>query len=315
MAGEPEWRRLNPAELGAFPDRYSFSWPGSDAPLEASLARHGQLRPLLAFEGPAPVLVAGHRRASVLRDLGRSSAWVRVLAPPSDRGGLWDLLLEDHLTARALNPVELGLYLRRRLVDTGETPETLPESLYRRLGLPSRPAALEDFLWVADLPARHRDGFALGRLPVQGVRVLSRAPREDALAFLDLVAGGTVGVNKFSELGRWVLECAWAQGRSVAQWVEAEGLAALAGRPELLRPEVRRRRYPELTSWEEGFREEVRGAGLPAQAHLSHPPGFEGGRLTCTVSFAGLDELGTGLQGLLELLRAGRLDNLTRYLA
>jgi len=305
---------VNLAELGVAPERYGFSWPGNEAVLGESLARHGQLRPLLVLDGRPSVLVAGHRRAALLGTLGHFGAWARVLAPVSDPKELWDLLLDDHLAARALNPVEVGLYLRRRLSDTGETVDGLPEGLYSRLGLPARPAALEDFLWVADLPARHRDDFALGRLPIQGARVLARAPREDALAFLDLVAGGTAGVNKFSELARWVLECAWGQGRSVAQWIEGEALRALQGRPEVLRPEVRRRRYPKLSAWEETFRTDVRDAGLPPGVQLSHPPGFEGGRLTCTVSFTDPGELEGRLQALLDLLREGRLDRFSRYL-
>ncbi|MBE0618116.1 MAG: hypothetical protein IH608_09355 [Proteobacteria bacterium] len=77
---------------------------------------------------------------------------------------------------------------------------------------------------------------------------------------------------------------------------------------------MRRRRYPRLTSWEEAFGEDVRGAVLPPQVHLSHPPGFEGGRLTCAISFSALDELEGRLQDLLRLVRDRRLAPLARYL-
>lgn len=314
------------ADLVPAPERYAFSWPGQgDAPLRESLERFGQLRPLLVLEGSGggPVLAAGHRRAALLGALGEAAAWARVLpfssgGPGKDAPELWDLLLEDHLAARPLNPVELGLYARRRAAGTGEDSAALPPELLRRLGLPPRPGALDDYLWVADLPPRHRDAFALGRLPLPGVRVLLRAPREDALALLDLVgvssAGAAVGVNKLSELARWALECAWGQGLCLAAWAEREGLGAWAGQPERLRAEVRRRRYPELTAWEADFREDVRGLGLPPEARVSHAPGFEGGRLTCAVSFSSLEEFGRTLDVLAELRRSGRLDRLGRYL-
>jgi hypothetical protein len=238
--------------------------------------------------------------------------------PGTDPPELWDLLLEEHLAARPLNPVELGLYVRRRTAGTGESPAGLPAELFRRLGLPPRAAALEDYLWISELPPAHRDGFALGRLPLAGVRVLLRAPREDALALLDLVgapsSGAAVGVNKLSELARWALECAWGEGLPLAAWAEREGLRAFAGEPERLRAEVRRRRYPELTAWEADFREDVREAGLPPPVRVSHAPGFEGGRLTCAVTFASLEELGGALAALEECLRSGRLDRLGRYL-
>lgn len=324
MPGEAVWRGVSLGDLVPAPERYAFSWPGEgDALLRESLGRFGQLRPLLVLEGPepVPVLAAGHRRATLLRALGEEAAWARVLPfsfgePGKDSPELWDLLLEDHLTARPLNPVELGLYVRRRTAGTGEDPAALPPELLRRLGLPQRPGALDDYLWVADLPPRHRDAFALGRLPLPGVRVLLRAPREDALALLDLVGPlpGGVGVNKLSELARWALECAWGEGLALAAWAEREGLGAWAGEPERLRAEVRRRRYPELTAWEADFREDARGLDLPPEARVSHAPGFEGGRLTCTVSFSSLGELGRALTALEECLGSGRLDRLGRYL-
>lgn len=319
-----DWRRVSLGELVLAPERYAFSWPGdSDAPLRESLARFGQLRPLLVRDGPEPVLVAGHRRAAALEALGAESAWARVLPfsfgePVTDPPELWDLLLEEHLAARPLNPVELGLYVRRRTAGTGESFAGLPPELFRRLGLPPRPAALEDSLWVSELPPAHRDAFALGRLPLPGVRVLRRAPREDALALLGLLgpssAGTAVGVNKLSELARWALECAWGEGLALAAWAEREGLHTLEGEPERLRAEVRRRRYPELTGWEADFREDARGLGLPPQVRVSHAPGFEGGRLTCSLSFSSLEELGSALAALEEALRSGRLDRLGRYL-
>lgn len=314
MSGADDWRRVTLGELVPAPERYSFSWPGDDAPLQESLARHGQLRPLLVLGGAEAVLAAGHRRAALLRALGRESAWVRVIPAPAEPRELWALLLDDHLSSRPLNPVEVGLYVCRRTAATGETPAELPVDLFGRLGLPPRPRTLDDHLWVADLPPRHRDAFALGRLPLQGVRVLARAPRGDALALLDLLAGATVGVNKFSELARWALECAWGQDLPLGRWLQGEGLAGLEGRPERLRPELRRRRYPELTSWEESFEGDARALGLPPQVRLAHPPGFEGGHLACTVSFSALPELESALESLLALLRAGRLDRLGRYL-
>ncbi|MFU8856914.1 MAG: ParB/RepB/Spo0J family partition protein [Deferrisomatales bacterium] len=316
MSAADTWRRLSLGEVLPEPERYPFSWPGDDAGLRESLARHGQLRPLLVLweAGPRPVLAAGYRRAAILQGLGEGSAWVRLVAPPADRRDLWALLLEDHLAARPLNPVEVGLYARRRTADTGEGPDDFPPAVFERLGLPPRPRVLDDFLWIADLPPRHRDAFASGRLPLQGVRVLSRAPRDDALALLDLLAGAAVGVNKLSELARWALECAWGRGVPLDRWLAQENLAAFSGRPDRLRLEVRRRRYPELSAWEESFREDARALGLPSGARLSHAPSFEGGRLSCTLSFAALGELEEALETLLGLLRQGRLDPLGRYL-
>ncbi|MHB8764788.1 MAG: ParB/RepB/Spo0J family partition protein, partial [Deferrisomatales bacterium] len=190
------WRVLRPGDLDRDPGRYCFSWPGPTgaAALAASLGRFGLLRPLLARAGAGrPLLVGGHRRLAALVTLGVAEVPVRVVAG-GDGPELWDLLLEEHLDGRPLNPVELGLYALRRGEATGEAPEELAGRVLPRLGLPPRAAALEDPRWIAGLPERHRDAFAEGALPAQGVRVLAQAARDDALAALDLLAPFRLGV-------------------------------------------------------------------------------------------------------------------------
>ncbi|GAB4258161.1 MAG: hypothetical protein Kow0092_05600 [Deferrisomatales bacterium] len=304
-------------ELVPDPARFSFSWPG---PAEVrrigeSLARFGQLRPLLCMEeGGALHLVAGHRRVRLLEELGTLEAAVRRVHARS-REELWDLLLEDHLDARPLNPVELGLYARRRAAETGESREELARKVLPRLGLPPKASRLEDPLWLSGLPHEDRDAFAEGRLPAQGARVLARADRDDALAILRLLRGASVGVNKFSELARWILECAWAEGEPAENWLAARGVGGAGQSVEALRAEVRRRRYPQLSAWESAFARDVGALSLPSGVRIAPPQGFEGGTLTCSVTFASADELGRALRALLERLEAGELAVLDRYLS
>lgn len=316
MVGLGDWRTVGAAELSRAPSRYSFSWlsPEAEADLCGSLRRFGLLRPILCSEGAEGLtVVSGHRRLEILGESGQDRVPVHVL-PPSSTSELWDLLLEDHLESRALNPVEVGLYVRLRQRDTGEDAEKVARRVLPRLGMPPKPASLEDPLWVADLPDRHRDAFAEERLPLQGVRILARADRQDSLAVLDLLEGARVGVNKFSEIARWVLECAWAEGKNAEAWLAQAGLKPLRRDVEGLRRELRRRRYPQLTQWEESFEGDVRRAGLPRNTRIAHSKAFEGGRLSCAIAFASLEELEGSLAELLELVRAGRLAPLDRYL-
>ncbi|MBI5441856.1 MAG: ParB N-terminal domain-containing protein [Deltaproteobacteria bacterium] len=305
--------------LSARPETYSFSWPAAPALelLEKSVGRFGLLRPLLAVEGRGEeelVLVAGSRRLEMLLRIGVTDVPVRLLEAlaPAE---LWDLLLEEQLLGGPLNAVEVGLYARKRLATTGETVEELARAVLPRLGLAPKAGALEDAFWAADLPPAFRDRLAQGAFPPQGLRVLVRAPKEDALTLLDLLAGVTPGVNRFLELARWIFECAWAEGLTAREWIARQGLRPPGTQAELedLRREVRRRRLPTVCRWEESFDRDVDSLRLRERIRISHPPGFEG-RLACTLSFASLEELRAAAEELLGAVDSGRLSPLAKYL-
>ncbi len=316
MAAQNRWVSVPVDALALRPDRYRFSCPAgsSQEALAGSVARHGLLRPpLVAGRDGGWVLVAGHRRVAAARAAGLDPVPVRAV-DPLDRPALWDLLLEDQLASGSLNPVEQGRYLRLRTADTGETLGQLAPAVFPRLGLPPRAGAARDPLWIADLPGDLLQAFADGRLPAPGVRLLVGAPRDDAVAVLERLRRFRVGVNRFGELVQGILECAWRDGLPVAAWLEREGLADRPGDPDALRAAVRRRRYPALAGYEDRFRRDLAGLGLPDGARIAHPRGFEGGRLTLSVSFETLDDLGRALDRLRGDLGAGRLDPLRRYL-
>ena len=316
MARNWAWVSVTPQSLSLDPGRFSFSWPMAvdEESLRRSFERFGLLRPILCIEeGRGLTVASGYRRVIHLLEQDAEQVAVRVLRHAS-RTELWDLLLEDHLDHRPLNPVEIGLYARRRMADTGEAPEALVDSVLPRLGLPRKVACLDDPLWVSGLPGRHRDAFAEGRLPAHGARLLARAERDDALAILDLLAGSEVGVNKFADLARWILECAWAEGKQVRSWLGEQGLPDLAGQPEELRRALRKRRFPRVAEWEESYEKDVGRARLPRNVRVEHPKGFEGGWLACTAVFSDLEELGRSISEVQRILGSGGLEPLKRYL-
>ena len=297
------------------PERFSFSWPGAAdrERLEQSLRHHGVLRPLIvAQQGGRTVVVSGSRRLRVLRRIGARRAPVRVAA--LDGTALWDHLLADHLDHRALNPVEVGLYLRRRTRDTGERLEDLAPRVFPLMGLAPRVSAARDPLWLAGLPPDLRDAVAEGRMPPAAARVLASAPRDDALAVLRWLGRWRLGVNRFAEAARWALECAWAQGKPVCRWLAEQGLDRWEGPPQDLLRRVRRARYPTLSALERDFAGCVRALGLPEGVRIEAPPGFEGGFLVCSVRFRDLEELAARLRELAGRVEAGRWNRLKEFL-
>jgi hypothetical protein len=105
-------------DLESADERFSFSCPTAQEreELAQSLARFGQLRPLLGLRGAdgKVTVAAGARRVELLGDgvAPGAVALVRVVddVATTNLAALWELLLEDHLLGGEPNVVEVGLY-------------------------------------------------------------------------------------------------------------------------------------------------------------------------------------------------------------
>lgn len=277
--------------------------------------RFGALRPVACLDKAGSLtVISGARRLDILTASGASKVPVRIL-PETPPCLLWDFLLEEHLISRAMNPVELGLYCKLRAKGAAESADEIAKTVLPSLGLSSKASMLDDAKWIAELPAPLQQPFIDGRLPLQGVRVLRSASRQDALAVLELLAGARAGVNKFVEIARLIFECAWRENKSVEEWLGKGGLPEASGNIDKLRNILKSLRYPILHKLEAGFSADSRAVKLPKNVRLSHPKGFEGGRLDCSVSFSNLDQFKQTLQTLLQALDGGRLQCLSKYLS
>lgn len=295
---------------------YSFSVKGEEdcKTLAESVARYGLLRPLVVLPGEGGYLVAsGSARLRALRETGIEEAPCVLFK--GDEISLFDLLLEETLASGGLNPAEVCLYIKKRMERTGEDAETLAKSgVLEKLGLPPRPGAVEDPLFVAGLSREELLRFAKGEIPFRGVRILSSAPREDALAVLEITRGRRVGQNKFHDLARQLLECAWREGITVREWAKREKLYDFKGDGDQLREWVFSLRYPTVAGWSESFLDDAKLAGLPANVRVEHSKGFEGGKLRLVISFGSLEELSKAAKEVEKKAFAGDLDPLLKYL-
>lgn len=296
------------------PERFSFSFP-TPADLERlreCICSQGQLFAFAAVRsGERFTLVDGARRLELLRELGATRIRLILMEPEH----LWDDLLALRLSSGpALNAVETGRYLARRMADTGETARELAPEVFPHLGLPPREGAARDPLWLAGLPVEDALSFAGGDFSTSGVRILAGAPRADALAALKALRGFRLGVNKFTEAARLILECAWRDGITVEAWLDGIDLPSPADGGDRLREALKALRYPKLTELTSAFAADAAALPLSKRAALSHAPGFEGGRLRLTLSFATLSELADDAAKVAEKATAGELDILERYL-
>jgi hypothetical protein len=295
---------------------YSFSVKGAEhqKALAESISRYGLLRPLVVLpEGEGFITASGSSRLRALKEAGIEEASCIVFA--GEETALFDLLLEEALASGGLNPAETCLYLKKRMERTGEDAKALARNgVLEKLGLPARPGAVEDPLFVAGLPREELLRFASGEIPFRGVRILACAPRADALAVLELTRGLRIGQNKFHDLARQLLECAWREGITVSEWAKREKLYGFPGEGDLLREKVFSLRYPTVAGWTESFDDDAKLAALPGNVRLEHSKGFEGGRLRLVISFSGLEELSKAAKEVEKKISAGDLDPLLKYL-
>ncbi len=316
MASEVgEMRRFSPREIESGGEKYSFSAHTNDAvkALTVSLAKVGQLSPLLLIEEESSLTcAAGNLRLNLLKETGETTALARIV---SERGrDLFDLLLEEALQGGPLNPASVGLYLKKRMAAIGESAGDIPAGVLEKLGLTPRPGAVDDPLWIASLPHEDLMRFATGEVAAKGIRILSAAPREDALTVLEFTRGTRLGGNKFYEVAKNMLECAWRDDLSVKEWIVANDLEKFRGEGEPLRQELFTRRYPKIATWLGEFEGDVKKLKLPKGVNLTHSQGFEGGLLRLTLAFGSLGDLGTTLEELSERFSEGDFDALEKYL-
>ncbi len=303
------------SELYVDAGKWSFSFPPRERAEETShsLVRFGVMRPVLVIEtGGGVELVAGCARVAHCRAHGIDEIWARVV-DGSDATGLWELLLEDQLAEGAMNIVEVGLYISKRLAETGESLADGAKGFFQRLGLSPKEGAAREPLWVAGLELAHQRRFVEGELPEAGLRLLTEAPRADALTILNVTAGMTLGRNKFIETARWAMEGAWREKLDVAAWLKANDLNDIA-EGETFRKAIWRLRFPQLSRWTDEFAADVTSLKLPGNVSISHSKGFEGGKLRLTTSFESVDELRETLEDIAESAEAGDLSPLEKYL-
>lgn len=317
MSGETSGLKTLPVELlRSGEEIYSFSAKGEEhqKALAESVARYGLLRPLLVLhEGEGYLVASGSARLRALKEAGMEEAPCAVFK--GDESSLFDLLLEEALASGVLNPAEICLYLKKRMERTGEDAETLARSgVLEKLGLPPRPGAMDDPLFVAGLPKEELLRFAKGEIPFRGVRILASAPRGDALTVLELTRGLRIGQNKFHDLARQLLECAWREGITVKEWAKREKLYDFKGDGDQLREKVFSLRYPTVAGWSASFLDDAKLADLPANVRVEHSKGFEGGKLRLIISFGSLEELSKAAKEVEKKASAGDLDPLLKYL-
>lgn len=263
----PNTLRLLPASH--IDDRGCWLFPlcESDVGLAGSLARHGQLTPLLVTQDNNKLqLVDGARRLQILQELGRE-VLVRVVVAPEDTDkGLMRLAANQTAAAarqcpQCLLPV-LRFFLPR--LDVAVVDKELPPLV----GVEARSKTwrlLRQWCEAVDPGQREADAaweahLREGRLPLACVQPLLRLDAQQRAVLSPYFRELSWSTGAGRELITLLFESAQGQGKSLEAVITAAGLAAilqagLSPKDAMARilERVRAQRYPEKSALDARF--------------------------------------------------------------
>jgi len=271
---------------------YRMSHAFDTRALAASIRFSGLLHPLILeprAAGPGPRIVSGYRRYRACRELGLATVPAVFASGPPEP--LYEAVLLENLSHRAFNPVEVSLALNRLV--TWVPREAVIRSWLPALGLHPSPRLLDTALAVSGLEEEIRAALLDGTLNPGDVPALLRWPGPERVQVFRLFRDLNVGTNLRREIALNLFEIQQRDGVPPSVFLAREEVRRAVEDPDRSVPQkaravrdiVRRSRYPLLTSLEESFSGRSRALRLPPSIAIRHPPFFEGGEYTCTITF------------------------------
>lgn len=322
----PAFRDVNLAEIDADDLTCVVTYRPQMAALQRSIAHAGVLTPLhlRQLDGRERLqLVSGWKRLLAVQQTGvlQVPALVYGVGELSDEAALV-LAVHDNLGCRSLNAVEKGRVLQRLRERFHYAADELVKTWCPRLELAPRLEALEAHCTLLTLDETLQDGVIAHTLSLETALWIGRHEAVDREALLPLFADLKLGQNRAREFVNLIDEICLRDGCGVGQLWEDLELAdmlintELSGpqRVEQLRRQLRTRRYPMLSAYEEQFEAARRELRLPSQMSLQPPPYFEGSQYQVSFRFGSREELQTYAQKLLDSASAEALEVLLRLL-
>ncbi|MEW6669632.1 MAG: ParB/Srx family N-terminal domain-containing protein [Thermodesulfobacteriota bacterium] len=283
------------SEVHEAPGPYTMSFGFDIGPMVRSIERVGVLnRPVVERDGDGNVhIIAGYRRLMALKALQCGEACCTDLTA-AGLPFLQKLLLGlyDNLVARGFNDVEKAMILERLLPCV---PRAELLSVYMPiLGLPCHEPLLETYLLIPRLRVETRQALARKQISLQTIRLLLDMDQDTREVVSDWLLKMRFSINYQREVIDYITDISHRDGLSVRQVLSDEGLMTLLHGETRNQPQrikavldvLRQRRFPTLARAERTFRDRISGLGLPPDAGITHPPGFESGGYRLEVRFS-----------------------------
>jgi ParB family chromosome partitioning protein len=302
-------------EIAAGDTRFRISEAPPPARLISSIRAVGLLQPpLVARRGGTWVIVSGWKRVLACRALGMRTIPVTCLEAATDREALL-VAVRENGAFRDFSPMESAAILARLL--SFDMPASEVRSVVMPLlGIPPTEAYLGLYRKLARFSPAVRGAMADHNLGFPVLRLLAEFHARDADAVLPLLL--PLGQNKQKEILDHLREIGRKKRMSARRILALPSIVDILGstkwpdiqKSERVRRELRRIRYPRLSSWEDEFRAAVRELGWPAEIGIEPAPFFETDDMTATFRFRNSREFAARAGKLREIANRRSLEKL-----
>jgi hypothetical protein len=236
-------------------------------------------------------VVAGFRRIAAMRKLNHRHISARVMPAESPTLECIRIAVADNSSQRNLDLLEISRALA--LLDACiEDRADLPVEA-KNLGLPDNPHYIEKIMGICRLPAPIQAGIYQNRISLNVAAELQEFDVSAAGLLARFFVELKVNQNKQKEICSLVKEIARREQRSAREILSSEDILKVMADRELdnlqktriVRSNLRRRRFPNLSLAEEAFQRNLRRLNLGERISLLSPAYFEGASLKLSMSF------------------------------
>jgi len=304
--GGMKYETLSLAKINLEDERFRTSFHPDLDRLILSIKKVGLLSPPLVCRGDKGfILVSGWKRVLACRDLGLPAIGALVTG---EKNGLRLFLLGlyENLATREIGLAEKAEVLSK-LLKFGVEKKTLLRSYLPLLSLPATAAHLEVLLDLSKADNGVKEFVGEKELPLPLVQSLLQFMPVEQKLVLPLLR--PLGQNKQKEIVEDFWEISRRDDVSVQKVLGETEMRQALGSPKLsplekaekIRSILRRKRYPQLSSWQEAFASTLRKVRWPKSIAIQPSPYFEGEDISVSFRFKNEEEFKAGLKKLQEV--------------
>ncbi len=317
-----EYKEIPLNRIDADDDTFLVSHPRSDETLHRSIKRVGLINPLSlrSREGGKLQVIAGFRRLAACLEMGIEKVSAFIYPETLEPLAAFRIAVHDNLN-RGYNLLEKSSILDK-LVNLFHVPvEEVLHEYMPMLGLNPSRNLLRDYLSMKNLTLEMKHYIYETGVSLSSAARIASFGGKDQEALLKLIHPLRPGFGKLREILTHADEIAAREGLSIAEILCKGELTAVNDsdaprtvKLEMVRSELKRMRYPALSSTENSVKELMKSLGLPMGLSLHLPPYLEGDTVSAELRFKSADELEALAKKILDISRRRELKKLLELL-
>lgn len=301
---------------------FLMSYPLEAPTVMASVATIGVVQPILVTGCPCQgkyQILAGFRRAYASRAIGLETIHANIYPLDPDRQlSAFLLVLYENLAHRVFNDVEKSLILTKLLNQFGCSRDEVIRDYLPLLGLGPHEKVLETYLSIFRFEEALKAYIAAHDVSMTAIELLSALSADDRNAVFGLISTLKLGINKLKDFHTLLEEIALRDQQTISDILADPEIQAILEhdkysgpqKTDLIRQQLRRRRYPQLTALEAEYHKQLTGLHLPKAIQLTTDRFFEDDALTASFRFQTPEQLRAMAEEFLRLSEQPELQDL-----